>query len=301
MRRSLRNRRAGLGYFMYEGLRGAFMHKFMSFASVTIIAACLLVTVTFSLVAYNIGLAVESLGSLSEIMLFVDESLDTQQARALQTKIKSISNVEDAFFLSKDELFDSFLESVGSDAYILEDLRENNPLRHGFRVVMKDIALHAETVAALEKIPGVASSNSEKAVSDRLVQIRSVVNLVCYTLVALLGAVSVFIIYNTVKLALFSRKEEIAIMKMVGATNHFIRAPFVVEGVFLGLLAATLAFFCQWGVYGYIAKELAQGSAILSMVPFEDFRGMLFMVLVSAGIVIGAVGSSMSIRRFLKV
>ena len=301
MRRRLRNRRAGLWYFISEGLRGVVVHGFVSFAAITVIAACLLITATFGLVAYNLDLLVEGLGSYSEIMVYVDESLEEREAKALITRIKAVDNVESAVFVSRDALFDSFLESVGEDAYILEDLREDNPLRDGFRVTMKDISLHEETVKQLEKIPGVAASNSEQSVSDRLVQIRRVVNLISYTLIALLGAVSVFIISNTVKLALFSRREEIAIMKMVGATNHFIRVPFIIEGVALGVLAAILAFFAQWGVYGYIAKELSESTAILAMAPFSEFRLPLIAILGGVGVIIGVFGSALSIRKFLKV
>ena len=138
-------------------------------------------------------------------------------------------------------------------------------------------------------------------VSERLIQIRQVVHLISFTMVALLGAVSVFIIANTVKLAMFARKEEIAVMKMVGATNHFIRAPFVVEGMFLGLCAAVLAFFVQWGVYAYVGGQLAEGTAILTMVPFVTVWKRVLGLMAGAGLLLGVGGSVITIRRFLKV
>ncbi len=299
--RSLRNRRSGFGYFLGEGLRSVFIHKFMSFAAVTIIAACLLITATFTLVAYNLDLKIKDMGRLSEIIVYIDESLTEDEARLVGTKISKLENVDKIVFVTKEELLEEFIKESGDDAYFLEDLNENNPLRHSVRVTMKDISLHAETVEALMKISGVASNNSEKAVSDMLIQVRRVVNLVCFTLIAMLGAVSVFIISNTVKLAMFNRREEISIMKMVGATNHFIRAPFIVEGMTLGLLAAIIAFFAQWGVYHYITKELQAGTAILEMVPFSGFSTMLALILAGVGLVVGAAGSTLTIRRFLKV
>jgi len=301
MRRSFRNRRAGLGYFLYEGLRSVLVHTFMSFASVTIIAACLLITGTFGLVAYNIDLMVRNLGDMSTIMIFVDETLTEREAKNLLTHLTAVPNVDKALFVSRDALLESFLKSIGEDAHLLEGIEVDNPLRHAYQISMKDIEQHKETVAALMKIDGVASSNSDLEVSDRLVQIRRVVNLISFTLIAMLGAVSVFIISNTVKLALFSRREEIAIMRMVGATNHFIRAPFVVEGVTLGLLAAGLAYLCQWGVYGYITRALGEGTRIFAMVPFVDFSKPLIFILLAVGAFIGVVGSSLSIRKFLKV
>ena len=125
--------------------------------------------------------------------------------------------------------------------------------------------------------------------------------MISYTLIALLGAVSVFIIANTVKLAMLARREEIAIMKMVGATNHFIRAPFVVEGITLGLCGALLAFFVQWGVYQYVTGQLVKGTAILTMVPFTQVWQPTLGVMLLAGLVLGVGGSVLTIRKFLKV
>ena len=170
-----------------------------------------------------------------------------------------------------------------------------------YQITMDDVSRHADTVKALENINGVAASSSMQEVSERLIQIRQVVNLISYTMVALLGGVSVFIIANTVKLAMFARKEEIAIMKMVGATNHFIRAPFVVEGMFLGLSAAALAFFVLWGVYAYVSAQLAEGTAILTMVAFAAVWKEVLVTMLGAGLLLGVGGSVITIRRFLKV
>ena len=230
------------GYFIKEGLMGIKLHGLMSFAAVTVIAACLLIISTFGLVAYNIDLLIDGLASQNEIAVFVDETLTREQAVAMQAAIEAIDNVEAVTFVPKEEAFENYLETMGEDAYIMEDLREDNPLRDEYRVVMKDVSRHDETVEAIRGLEGVGGTNSEKEISDRLIQIRSVVNAVSYALMALLGAVSVFIIANTVKLAMFARREEISIMKMVGATNGFIRAPFVIEGTALGLMGGLLAF-----------------------------------------------------------
>ena len=301
MSRAVSNRKAGFAYFLREGLRGIFVHGFMSFAAITVIAACLLITATFSLVAYNIDLRIRDLESQSEIVVYIDDTVPREEAIALGREIRALDNVENAEFVTKEAFFDDYLEGLGDDAFIMEGLRDDNPLRDSYRVTMKDVSRHEETVEALESIAGVASSNSSKEVSDRLIQIRRVTNLVSYTLILLLGVVSVFIISNTVKLAMFARKEEIAIMKMVGATNHFIRAPFVVEGVLLGVCAAVLAFLMQWGVYGYITDQLAAGTAVLEMMPFSAFWQPLAAVLLAAGLVLGVGGSTVTIRKFLKV
>lgn len=294
-------RSSGLGYFIREGLRGIASHKFMSFAAVGVIAACLLVTATFSLVAYNIGQVVDSLEQQSEVLVYVEESYTQDQAKALESALEALDNVKDAVFVTKEESFSAYLDTLGEDAYIMEDLVEDNPLRDGYRIFLQDVSLHEETVAALEQVEGIAAASSSREVFQRLIQIRRVVDIVSFTLVAMLGAVSVFIIANTVKLAMFARRDEIGIMKMVGATNRFIRAPFVVEGMLLGICAALLAFFAQWGVYHYIARQLAAGTGVLTLLPFGSFAGGLALLLGAAGLIFGIGGSTITIRKFMKV
>ena len=299
--RNQSNRKAGFAYFIREGLSSVFVHGFTSLAAMLVIAACLMITGIFSLVAYNIDLQIRELEGKSEIVIYIDESVSRENAQALKSKIKKIDNIKTADFVTKEQLFEDYLDSLGEDAYVMEELRNDNPLRDSYQITMKDVSLHKETVEALESLDGVAASSSMQEVSDRLIQIRKVINLISVTLVALLGAVSVFIIANTVKLAMFARKEEIAVMKMVGATNHFIRAPFVVEGMFLGMCAALLAFFVQWGVYAYVTKQLAEGTAILTMVGFDTVWQPVLGLMLAAGLILGVGGSVITIRRFLKV
>lgn len=299
--RNQSNRKAGFAYFIREGLASVFVHGFTSLAAMLVIAACLMITGIFSLVAYNIDLQIRELEGKSEIVIYIDEQVSREDAQALKTRIKKIDNIKTADFVTREQLFEDYLDSLGEDAYVMEELRDDNPLRDSYQITMKDVSLHKETVEALEALDGVADSSSMQEVSDRLIQIRKVVNLISVTLVTLLGAVSVFIIANTVKLAMFARKEEIAVMKMVGATNHFIRAPFVVEGMFLGMCAALLAFFVQWGVYAYVTRQLAEGTAILTMVSFSTVWQPALGLMLAAGLALGVGGSVITIRRFLKV
>ena len=299
--RNQSNRKAGFSYYVREGLSSVFVHGFTSLAAMLVIAACLMITGTFALVAYNLDLQIRELEGQSEIVVYIDENVSRDNALALGQKIRALDNVKTAEFVTKEQLFEDYLDSLGEDAYVMEELRNDNPLRDSYQITMDDVSLHADTVKALENINGVAASSSMQEVSERLIQIRQVVNLISYTMVALLGGVSVFIIANTVKLAMFARKEEIAIMKMVGATNHFIRAPFVVEGMFLGLSAATLAFFVLWGVYAYVSAQLAEGTAILTMVAFAAVWKEVLVTMLGAGLLLGVGGSVITIRRFLKV
>jgi len=288
-------------YYLKEGISSVFIHGFMSFAAITVMAACLLIIGTFTLVAYNIDHLIEGLEGQNQIVVFANEYYTEEDLARLENDIWSVENIKEVTFISRDELLEDYLASLGDDAYIMEGFREDNPLRDGFRVTMEDVSLHVKTVEALEQLDGIENTNSQKDISDRLIQIRKVVNAVSYTLIALLGAVAIFIISNTVKLAMFSRQEEIFVMKMVGATNGFIRAPFIVEGSILGVLAGGLAYLAQWGVYQYITQELVEGSAVFAMMDFSAFSNYALIMMLAAGLFLGISGSILSIRRFLKV
>ena len=291
-----------IGYFIKEGVGGIFVHGFMSFAAITVIAACLLVTATFMLLAHNIDVQIEELQDSNEIVVYIDSSFTREQAQALQSDIMALDNVENAIFVTKEELFENFLAGLGEDTHVLEELRNDNPVRDSFRVIMKDISLHSETLKALMEVAGIADSNSDVELSEKLVSLRSVINTISITLIIMLGAVSLFIISNTVKLALHARADEIGIMRMVGATNGFIRGPFVVEGIVLGVVAAVFVFAAQWAVYNYLGAQLLEGfGAIFELVPFETFRYKLAVMLFGAGVVLGVGGSVITIRRFMRV
>ena len=292
---------AGLTYFFREGLTNVFVHGFTSFAAVTVIAACLMITGIFSLVAYNIDLQILKLEGESEIVIYIDDTVSREDAIALGSKISAIENIKELQFVPKEQLFEDYLASLGDEAYVMEELREDNPLRDSYQINMVDVSRHAETVSALEKIEGIASSSSSQEVSDRLIKLRQVTKQISYTLIVLLGAVSIFIVSNTVKLAMLARREEIAIMKMVGATDHFIRIPFIIEGMVLGLLAATLSFFVLWSVYQYVGSQLAQGTAILSTIPFTNVWKTVLGWMLVAGLSFGIGGSVLTIRKYLKV
>ena len=291
-----------IGYFIKEGVGGIFVHGFMSFAAITVIAACLLVTATFMLLAHNIDVQIEELQDSNEIVVYIDSGFTREQAQALQSDIMALDNVENAIFVTKEELFENFLAGLGEDTHVLEELRNDNPVRDSFRVIMKDISLHSETLKALMEVAGIADSNSDVELSEKLVSLRSVINTISITLIIMLGAVSLFIISNTVKLALHARADEIGIMRMVGATNGFIRGPFVVEGIVLGVVAAVFVFAAQWAVYNYLGAQLLEGfGAIFELVPFETFRYKLAVMLFGAGVVLGVGGSVITIRRFMRV
>ena len=290
-----------IGYFASEGAKSMFNHGFMSFASIGITVACLLIMGTFTLVAVNANANLQELERENEVMAFVDDSWSDSQARALGSVLSQVDNVASVQFISRDQALANFTAKYEDEA-LYQDL-DSSILRHRYAIRLTDISLMRETREKLEAVDGVAKVNAYVELSDGFITIRNIAGVVCISLVAILLLVSIFIIANTIKLTTFDRRDEIAIMKMVGATNGFIRWPFVYEGSLMGLLSAVIAFFLQWGLYGAITQGIVGTEAIslIEIVPFAAIWNEVAVVFLAAGLVIGVGGSLSAIRQFLKV
>ena len=229
-----------IGYLLKEGLRHIFTHGFMSFAAVCVTVACLVIVGSFSILAYNLDIMVEDLNQTSEILVYIDSELSDAEAKSIGTKINMLDNVLQATFVSREEALQNFIADHEGDSAFSGVQAED--LRHRFVVTLEENSLMFETDQQLKGIPGVAKTNAAYELAEGFSTVQDVLHLVSYAVIAVLLVVSLLIISNTVKLAMYDRKDEIAIMKMVGATNGFIRLPFVVEGFTLGMLGAVLAF-----------------------------------------------------------
>ncbi len=291
-----------LGYLLKEGIKGIFTHGFMSFAAVCVTVACLLIVGSFSVLMYNVNIMVEGLNQTNEIMAYVDESLSEAEARSVGTKINMIENVLQADYISREEALQSFVEEHKDEESSFAGL-DSSDLRHRFRVVLEDNRLIEETDDAIQAIPGVAKTVAAYELAEGFSTIQDVLHIVSLGIIAVLLVVSLLIISNTVKLAMYDRRDEIAIMKMVGATNGFIRLPFVVEGFTLGMIGAALAFGMEWMMYDAMIDRVGQVDALqlFNFVPFQQLLVPMIATFVSAGLFVGIVGSWTSIRKFMDV
>ena len=288
------------GYLIREGFRSIGTHGFMSFATVTIIMACLIIMGSVTLLSLNIDRLIKGLENQNEVVAFVDESYTEDAARALQNQIDAIDNISSAQFVTRGEAFDSFMENYSTD---LAEGLDDQVLRDRYVIHLTDIAMMEQTKAALENIEGVAKVKAHLDYAKTFVTIRNVVSVVSLALIAMLVFVSIFIMSNTIKLATFGRREEIAIMKMVGASNGFIRLPFVVEGLVLGILGGGLGFLAEWGLYELLTKKLVGSVAgsIFAVVPFAQIALPMFIAYMAIGVLIGAFGGVNAIRNYLEV
>ena len=295
-------RRHDFTYFFGEGVRNMFSHGFMSFAAVGITVACLVVMGTFTLVAYNAQVQLQKLESDYELLAFVDETYDEEQTAAVGRAIERRPNVKSCQFITKEEAMAAYEKKYEGDS-LFENL-DPEILRDRYAVFVDDLSIAGQTAQDIkDNVAGVAKVRVDEDISGGLITLRNVAGVVCIALIAILLLVSVFIISNTIKLTTFDRRDEIAIMKMVGATNGFIRWPFVYEGFMIGLLSAVLGFGLQWLLYESVAKSLAMSDRLqlLTIVDFTSIWRPVAAIFAAAGILIGVGGSLTAIRKFLHV
>ena len=289
-----------LGYLIKEGFKGIFKHGFMSFASITIIMACLIIMGVFTLVGLNINRVIADLEAQNEIVAFINEDYTNEQAKAVADRLLKVENVASVEFVSRGEAMSDFKQDY--DQGLFEEIDES-VFRDRYVVHVENIELTEATQKKLMNVEGVAKVNAHLKYAEGFIKVRNIVNLVSAVLVSILAIIPVFIMSNTIKLATYTRREEIAIMKMVGATNMFIRLPFIIEGLMLGILGGGLAFGSVWGLYELTCSKLVGGfiGGIVDIVPFSVVMLPLLVVFMGIGVFVGAFGGNIAIREYLKV
>lgn len=290
-------RRHIVRYYFTEGVRGIFLHAFSSFAAVGVITACLLIMGSFSLVAVNVQGMVTELEQRNDISLTVCESLSDAMARSMGSRISEIDNVMRAEFVSREQAFEYFAEVT--DPVLMQGLPPDT-FPHRYRIFLVDVMFAEETVNLLKALPGAEDVELDRGLLDTLLAIRQVVQLVSAALIAALLIVSLFIMQNTIKLATFERREEIAIMRVVGATKGFIRNPFIVEGFILGSLAGLLAYLTLSAVYNRFSSTLLAPVEIFAPIAFSELWLPIFGIFILTGFLVGVFGSVLTIRKYLR-
>lgn len=290
-----------IGYLLKEGFRSIFQHGFMSFAAICVTVACLIIVGSFSALAYNLDIMVQDLNKTSEILVYIDSSLSDAEARSIGTKINLLDNVLEAKFVSREEALQSFVSDHDNDSAFSGVQPQD--LRHRYVVTLEDNTKMQQTAELLLQLPGVDKINAAYELAEGFTTIQSVLHIVSVAVIAVLLVVSLLIISNTVKLAMYDRRDEIAIMKMVGATNGFIRLPFVVEGFSLGMIGAILAFGLEWLGYDAMLNKISSVDALqlFNFVPFQELLLPMVATFAAAGMFVGIVGSWTSIRKFMDV
>lgn len=289
----------GFGYLAKEGLKNVWSNRIMSIASICVVVSCLILTSAALLFSINVAKVVDSVGQSNETTVYLKNDVSELEAVYIGKDIQKISNVSSVTFLSKEDALENFKSQLGEDLF--QQIDENgNPLPDAYVVAMDDLSLYEQTVKDIKAIDGVDSVNSRQDTARMLTNLSRIVNLVSIGVVIALVVISLFIIANTIRATMYSRRFEISIMKSVGATNAFVRMPFLVEGIVIGFISAIIS------TVGIALLYEGVMTAITNIIPFEfipisQIILPVALAFIAAGVIIGMLGSTLSMRKYLKL
>ena len=296
-----------LKYLLKEGVRNLWTNRLMTFASVGGLTACLLIVGVAILFSQNADSIVDYVEEQNEIVAFLKKDNTEEQNQQIKAQLEQMSDLEEVVYFSKEAVWTIEKEKLGDAASLLEE-NGDNPYYAYFTIREKDLKKIRETTAKIESVEGIEKVNSSTGFAESIVQMRRMVNLFGGAIIIALVLVSLVIIANTIRAAVFTRRKEINIMKYVGATNSFIRIPFMVEGIVLGCLSAAVSFLLIWLGYTLLLDSISGLSglsfvagALKSVLPFRDVALPLGLSFLGAGIATGVLGSLISVRSHLKV
>lgn len=295
-------------YLARQGLHNMINNRLMSFASVGVLTVCLIITGVAGLFTANMNSLMIYLRSQNEVVVYLDENLDETGLASVDSALRSISGLKEVTYVSKDEALDLMRESMGDKGELFDVFEgEENPFLANYKVVLQDVGQMEEIVPQLESISGVVDVNVPTGLSDLVVNIHKAVTVISVGLVVVLGFVSIVVISNTIRLTVFARRKEINIMKYVGATNGFIRLPFFVEGIAVGLIAGVISSAIVLGGYQLLLIYSVDFPAFWGTILNDVLLGMdkvwwqVLVAFLAFGSLIGSVGTATSIRKYLHV
>ena len=292
-------------YLIFDAFRNLWRHRVTGFASVLVLSSCLILLGAFGLLIRNIDVNIEKLGLLNEIVVFADYDVTPEKLQVIAEDIKALDNVSYVHFISKESGFASMKETYPDYAALFDSIEQSgdNPLADSFVVTYKDTAGANKLEYDLLRIDGVMKVNNRVDYATAIESFKHGSSFVFAWFFALLLAVSLFVIFNTVKLAVHGRRTEISIMRFIGATNVYIITPFLIEGVVIGVFSALIAFFADMGLYSYVVKSMDGGTSQLldmfTLVPYSDMQAELLLVFILLGTVTGSVASIVSLHKNL--
>lgn len=300
-------RRFSLSYLISQSFKGLFRNGVMTFASIAVLFSCLVVVGSCFLLVKNIDYNMQELDALNEIVVFIDESKSEEEIEQLLTQVKQLNNVveDGVIHTTKEEALEEEKARLSDYPGLFEGLGgENNPYRDSFTISYRETGVALEELLAnLDALrdEGIAKINSRNDLANSIEGIKNGVSMIFVWFLVILLVVSIFVIINTIKLAVFSRREEISIMKYVGATDAFIGMPFVFEGLWIGLISSVLAYFVVTYLYRYVIDAIQSEIGLITFIAPGELNITMLLIFLALGIVTGIIGSTISLRKYLKV
>ena len=288
-------------YFVSEAVKSFWRNSFMSIASIATVALSFFILGVFTIIVANLDHFAENLEGQVQISIYLKDDLTTDQVMSVGRRLKALPDVKEISFTNKDQAMEKLKERMKDQPGILNAPEGKNPLPSSYELTFTNPEAVKKTAAIVAEYPEVESSHYGQEIIEQLFQITAVVRWGGIALIILLTFATLFIISNTIRLTVFARRKEIGIMKYVGATNWFIRWPFLLEGLFLGFIGGVIADLALLQFYEFITVTIHRSLAFLPMVSMYPFMYQMGGVLLLLSMVIGAIGSTISLKRYMKV
>jgi len=292
-------------YLIGEGFRNVFKNKKSTVASLMIMCATMIIFGIFFIVGENVNHFVSEVEAAQGIQVFINNDATDDEIRIIGEKIKALDGVNTTEYVSKEKALNQMKEKFKEKEYLLEGYEQNNIFPASYIVTLTDLNLSSQVQQEILKIENIKKITSRDETVRTLIDLANGVRIITGIILALLVIISIFIIANTIKLTVHARRKEISIMKYVGATNSFIRWPFIVEGILIGIMAGAISLLIVGGSYSAIANKIVETNFVqtvgMSLLSFSDIFNVILIVYLILGIGIGVLGSSVSMRKYLKV
>ena len=292
---------ASLGYLTREGFRNIWVNRLLSLATILVLVSCLVIVGSGALIFLNISSVLDLIEDQNVVMVYIEDKADETAIDTMKVQLLAMDNIDNVEFVSREEAFERQKASYGDKASLLDGLTANI-LPNAYKVTVKDIDKFDSTVGLIKNLDNVLQIHENSELAGKLASIRDAVSYISLGVIAILFFVSMFIVANTIRITIFNRRLEISIMKAVGATNSFVRWPFMVEGILLGLFSAVIGLGIEYGVYSVASIWLTDVMAMLGgdVVPFNEYIWLIFGIFAFIGVFIGAFGSILSLNKYLK-
>ena len=294
-----------VSYIIGEGFGNVFKNKKSTFSAMLVMCISMLVFGVFFMIGENVNHVMKTVESSQEIQVFIKNDATGEEIQEIGEQIKAIEGVNKVTYVSKEEALDIMQSKVGEKSYLLAGYEKNNFLPASYKVTLTDLKLANDVESKINDLENIKKITSSNETMSKLLGIANGIRYVTAAILVALVIGSVFIIANTIKLTVYARRREISIMKYVGATNSFIRWPFVVEGIIIGIVSACISVLVIGGIYKVVAAKLLESSLIksigITLVGFGDMFNLIILVYLLLGIGIGVLGSSLSMKKYLEV
>ena len=289
------------GYLFREGIKSLWKNRTMSIASIAVLIACLLLTGVAAALTVNLSAMMASIEGNNTITVYLQDDLPSLTAVKVGEDIRTIDNISECTFVPKDAALSTMMQTMGGDGMLFNSLQgTENPLPDAYTISMADLSRYDETVTAIKAVEGVDRISDYRDIATKLSNLDRLVRYSSVALVAVLGVVSLFIISNTVKVTMFSRRMEINIMKSVGATNGFVRIPFIVEGLVIGVLSGLVSATVLYFAYDKAVEVVYNIAPFLTIVDIKPYAGLIYLAYIVVGMLFGMLGGGISIGKYLK-